>query len=48
MRVQCDFFIIFIFSDKGKVFYDQEPPSVESTIIECGVNYQLLAAMILK
>ena len=30
---------------KGKVFYDQEPPSGESTTTECGVNYQLLAVM---
>ena len=28
---------------KGKVFYGQEPPSIESTTTECGVNYQLLA-----
>ena len=28
---------------KGKVCYDQEPPSVESTTTECGVNYLLLA-----
>ena len=27
---------------KGKVFYDQEPPSRESTTTECGFNYQLL------
>ena len=26
---------------KGKVFYDQEPPSGESTNTECGFNYQL-------
>ena len=26
-----------------QVFYDQEPPSGESTTTECGVNYQLLA-----
>ena len=30
---------------KGKVFYDQEPPSVESTTTECGFNYQLLAVV---
>ena len=28
-----------------KVFYGQEPPSRESTITECGVNYQLLAVI---
>ena len=28
-----------------KVFYDQEPPSGESTTTECGVNYQRLAIM---
>ena len=28
---------------KGKVFYGQGPPSLESTTTECGVNYQLLA-----
>ena len=33
-------------SDKGKVFYGQEPPSGESTTTECGVvNYQLLAVI---
>ena len=30
---------------KGKVFYGQEPPSVESTTTECGFNYQLLAVI---
>ena len=30
---------------KGKVFYGQEPPSGESTITECGVNYQQLAVI---
>ena len=30
---------------KGKVFYRQDPPSGESTTIECGVNYQLLAVI---
>ena len=30
---------------KGKVFYGQEPPSGESTTIECGVNYQLIAVI---
>ena len=30
---------------KGKVYNGQEPPSGESTTIECGVNYQLLAAI---
>ena len=30
---------------KGEVFYDQEPPSGESTTTECGVNYQLLAVI---
>ena len=30
---------------KGKVFYGQEPPSGESTTIECGFNYQLLAVI---
>ena len=32
-------------SSKGKVIYGQEPPSGESTTTECGVNYQLLAAI---
>ena len=32
-------------SDKGKVFYGQEPPSGESTTTECGFNYQLLAVI---
>ena len=31
--------------DKRKVFYDQEPPSLESTTRECGFNYQLLAVI---
>ena len=30
---------------KGKVFYGQEPPSGESTITECDVNYQRLAVI---
>ena len=30
---------------KGEVFYGQEPQSGESTNIECGVNYQLLAVI---
>ena len=30
---------------RGKVFYGQEPPSGESSITECGVNYQLLAVI---
>ena len=30
-------------TNKGKVFYGQEPPSGESTTTESGVNYQLLA-----
>ena len=30
---------------KGKIFYSQEPPSGESTTTECGINYQLLAAI---
>ena len=33
---------------KGKVFNGQEPFSKESTSSECGVNYQLLAVMLLK
>ena len=33
---------------KGNVFYGQEPPSGESTTTECGVNYQLLAVMLLQ
>ena len=33
---------------EGKVFYGQEPPSGESTITECGFNYQLLAVILLK
>ena len=28
---------------KGKAFYGHEPPSGESTTIQCGFNYQLLA-----
>ena len=36
---------IILFKGKGKVFYDQEPPSEESTTTECGVNYQLLAVI---
>ena len=32
---------------KGKIFYGQEPPSGESTSTECGVNYQLLVAIII-
>ena len=34
-----------VFKGKGKVFCGQEPPSVESTTTECGVNYQLLAVI---
>ena len=30
---------------KGKLFYDQEPLSGESTTTECGFKYQLLAVM---
>ena len=30
---------------KGKVFYGQESPSGESTAIEFGVDYQLLAVI---
>ena len=30
---------------KGKVFYGQEPPSLESTTTECMVNYQILAVI---
>ena len=30
---------------KGKVFYEQEPPSGESNTTEYGVNYQILAAI---
>ena len=30
---------------KGKVVYDQEPHSGESTTTECGFNYQLLAVI---
>ena len=33
---------------KSKVVYGQEPPSGDSTITECGINYQLLAVMLLK
>ena len=33
------------YEGKGKVFYDQGPPSGESTTTECGVNYQLLAVI---
>ena len=32
-------------NDKGKIIYDQEPPSRESTTTECGLNYQLLAVI---
>ena len=32
-------------NQKVKVFYDQEPPSGESTTPECEVNYQLLAVI---
>ena len=32
-------------TNKGKVFYGQEPPSGESTTTESGVNYQLLSVM---
>ena len=31
----------------GKVFYGQESPRGESTTTVCGVNYQLLAVMLL-
>ena len=34
-----------VWNKKGKVFYDQEPLTGESTTTECGVNYQLLAVM---
>ena len=30
---------------KGKVFYGQDPPSGESSTIECSVNCQLLAVI---
>ena len=33
---------------EGTVFYGQEPPSGESTTTESGVNYQLLAVMLMK
>ena len=36
------------YKGKGKVFYGQEPQSGESTTTECGVNYQLLAVMLLQ
>ena len=39
---------VYVVKGKGKVFYDQEPPSGESTTTECGVNYQLLVVMLLK
>ena len=35
----------FISEKKVTVFYVQEPLRGESTITECGVNYQLLAVM---
>ena len=35
----------FLSTCKGKVFYGQEPPSLESTTTECGFNYQLLAVI---
>ena len=38
--------VVYHNKGKGKVFYGQEPPSGESTITECGVNYQLLAVII--
>ena len=34
-----------LYFKKGKVFYGQEPPSVESTNTECGVNCNLLAVI---
>ena len=34
-----------LYNKKVKVFYDQEPPSLEFTTTECGVNYQLLAVI---
>ena len=37
--------IACLLAGKGKVFYGQEPPRGESTTTECGVNYQLLAAI---
>ena len=42
------FKLLYNLKGKGKVFYDQEPPSGESTTTEWGVNYQLLAVMLLK
>ena len=38
----CQYFVKKV---KRKVFYGQEPPSEESTITECGVNYQLLSVI---
>ena len=39
---------IFKCKGKGKVSYGQEPPGGESTTRKCGVNYELLAVMLLK
>ena len=41
---------VILHSDKskGKVFYGQDPPSIESTTTECGVNHQQLAVMLLN
>ena len=36
---------IIALSGKSKFFYGQEPPSGESTAIESGVNYQLIAVI---
>ena len=45
MTVLCDVSSAPLSHEREKVFYGQEPPSGESTTTECGVNYQLLAAM---
>ena len=39
------FFLFILVKGKCKVFYGEEPPSLESATTECGVNYQLLAVI---
>ena len=45
LKAVQSFYINSRASGKNKVFYDQEPPSGESTTTECGFNYQLLAVI---
>lgn len=42
-QLVCDFFPYV----KSKVFYDEEFPREKSATTICGVNFQLLAAMLL-